>query len=473
MLLWISRFFLINSLMQGFDQQVLNPGTGSSSGIPHLGSSAQGAAVPKKGGFREKTLPYRPDIDGMRALSIMGVLGVHCLPDWVYSGFIGVDIFFAISGFLIAGIVLNQWDKGVFSLRQFYARRINRLFPGLLVTIWLTGAAAYWILKQDDWKKLAEAVVFAGLSLSNVYNMIYRVAYDIIDARNIFGHLWSLGIEEQFYLVLPGAMGFILCRPERRRFLLPGVLLVMVMSFLLNLDFCQIGLQESAQGSFAFYTTPTRMWQLLAGVALAIWMYGRRKGAQPAGQKMPQDQNAAWQDRGRNALAGAESQIGQGGVVDLAAGGSFGGRAEGGLAGVDLLGAGILGLAFYVCQQGDPYPDVRGILPTIGTCLLIAAGPNAWVNRVFLSARPLVFLGKTSYCVYLVHMPIMALTRTAMGVRKPDFQTALWIIAASLVLGVALYFGVEERLRYAGKTAWLVAAMAITVGISFAIMQAF
>lgn len=296
-------------------------------------------------------IPYRPDIDGLRALAILTVVAYHTLPGVMPGGFIGVDIFFVISGFLISGIILGELRAASFSIAAFYGRRIRRIFPALILVIAATLLIGHFVLFPDEFTELgydalAGVSFMANLALSHEANY-----FDVQAAGKPLLHLWSLGIEEQFYIAWPCALW--LTRGNGRH----GVWLAgaaIAGSFSLNL----IGLHVLGRENFVFYSPFTRLWELAGGSLLAMF---------PA----------------KAIIANDKSWV-------LAA------------AGAALIAAALVSINGY-----DLYPGAAALLPVVGTMALIAAGPNTWINRAILSNKAAVYIGLISFPLYLWHWPLM------------------------------------------------------------------
>ena len=146
---------------------------------------------------------YRPDIDGLRAIAVLSVVGFHAFPSWVNGGFIGVDVFFVISGFLISGIIYENLDKGEFTFREFYARRIRRIFPALIVVMTACFAFGWFSLLADEYKQLGKHIAGGATFISNLLLWQESGYFDNSAETKPLLHLWSLGIEEQFYIIWP------------------------------------------------------------------------------------------------------------------------------------------------------------------------------------------------------------------------------------------------------------------------------
>src|SRR4051812_18336849 len=209
---------------------------------------------------------YRPDIDGLRAFAVIFVLIFHAFPERLPGGFVGVDIFFVISGFLITRIILDDMDRGSFSPAKFYARRVRRIFPALILVLLVSLALGYQLMLVPDLTSLCRNAVASALFSANLM-LLSETGYFDIDAHlKPLLHLWSLGIEEQFYLVWPWLL---LVVP--RRWFVRFVLAVLVASFALNI------LLIRDYPSVTFYLPVTRAWELMAGALVARW--------QPAGTR--------------------------------------------------------------------------------------------------------------------------------------------------------------------------------------------
>src|SRR6202045_304631 len=203
---------------------------------------------------------YRPDIDGLRAIAVMLVMNFHAFPEAMPGGFIGVDIFFVISGFLITGIIARQLDQQRFSLVAFYNRRIRRIFPALIIVLFVTLVLGWLWMLPAAYAQLSADAFSSAAFFSNIALLLQSGYFDIESAKKPLLHLWSLGIEEQFYLFWP----LILMLVARMRLsILVAASVLGVASFVLNVAL--IGSNPVA----TFYLPFTRAWELLAGAALA------------------------------------------------------------------------------------------------------------------------------------------------------------------------------------------------------------
>jgi peptidoglycan/LPS O-acetylase OafA/YrhL len=342
-------------------------------------------------GREHETVAYRADIDGLRAVSILLVVGYHALPWLVPGGFVGVDIFFVISGFLITRIILTQLKAGTFSSMEFYARRIRRIFPALIVVLAVTYLTGWFVLLPDGFSLLGKSTAAGVAFVSNLFQLT-QLGYFAPDAtENPLLHLWSLGIEEQFYIFWPPLL-WVLSGSKRRWFWIAAIAAA---SFGVSLMIF-FGYKE-----WSFYSPISRAWELLAG-----GMVANRYVDHPEYEQ----QRFAQRD---NLLA---------------------------TIGIVAIGGAAIGL-----NQSSLFPGIWALLPVLGAVLIIVS-PNSSVNRILLSNRPMVLIGLISYPLYLWHWPLLSYLAIARhGV--PNFLE-IWIavIAAFVLAGLTFRF-VEIPLR--------------------------
>ena len=219
---------------------------------------------------------YRPDIDGLRANAVLSVVAFHAFPAAVTGGFVGVDIFFVISGFLISSIILKGLDREQFTFRDFYARRIRRILPALMVVLIACFFFGWYVLLADEWEVLGKHIGAGALFLSNVLLWDEVDYFDTSADLKPLLHLWSLGVEEQFYIFWP----LILFLGWRYRAAVPTLILTILLgSFLLNIG----TVKEHPEA--AFYLPFARFWQLLSGGLLAYFTLLRSDPAFAQGQQ--------------------------------------------------------------------------------------------------------------------------------------------------------------------------------------------
>lgn len=344
------------------------------------------------------TPKYRPDIDGLRAVAVLAVVVYHAFPAWVRGGFVGVDVFFVISGFLISTILFENLEQGRFSFAEFYARRIRRIFPALLVVLAACYAFGWFALLTDEYMQLGLHIAGGAGFVSNIVLWNEVGYFDYSAGTKPLLHLWSLGIEEQFYIVWP----LLLWAAHRCRF---DLLLLMLIAAVGSFYFA---ISEVTEG--AFYSPLARFWELLVGSTLAWCMlYGRAVRA------------------GLSAHA---------------------------LDGLSLAGGAMLLYGVWKMREAG-FPDLRTVVPVLGTALLILAGPGGIINRYVLSLRPLAGLGLISYPLYLWHWPLLSFARIIEG-EEPHRQVRLWLVLASFGLAWVTYMLVERPVRRGGRREVLV-----------------
>jgi len=336
---------------------------------------------------------YRPDIDGLRAIAVVAVLGFHAFPEVFPGGFTGVDIFFVISGFLISGIILGELQAGHFTFGRFYARRIRRIFPALALVLTATLILGWWALSPYEFAQLGGHVAAGAGFVSNLLLFHESGYFDTNSALKPLLHLWSLGVEEQYYLVWPLLLFFLRKHMERIFWLILGVAAA---SFVLNI------LLVHRQPSADFYLPATRFWELMIG---SIAAYRELHVARP--MNLP---------RNLTSVAG-------------------------------LL---FLGLAFVLVRDGHGFPGWWALLPTFGALLLIQAGPEAWINRNLLANRVVVYIGLISYPLYLWHWPLLTYARIFYG-GAPPLGVRVGALALGVLLAWATYEFVEKRVRRLGR----------------------
>jgi peptidoglycan/LPS O-acetylase OafA/YrhL len=339
---------------------------------------------------------YRPDIDGLRAVAVGAVLGFHAFPTSFPGGFTGVDIFFVISGFLISGIILGELQAGRFTFGQFYARRIRRIFPALGLVLAATLLIGWWAMSPYDYEQLGAHVAAGAGFVSNLLLFHESGYFDTDSALKPLLHLWSLGVEEQYYLVWPLLLFLLRSRLQRIFWL---ILAVAAGSFVLNI--LLVGRQPSA----AFYLPATRFWELMLGSSAAYL-------------EVHSVRHLGFSLKWRNVTAVA-------GLV-------------------------LLALAFGLVRDGRGFPGWWALLPTLGALLLIQAGPETWINRNLLANRGVVYLGLISYPLYLWHWPLLTYARILNG-EVPPVGVRLAALASSVVLAWATYEFVEKRVRRLGR----------------------
>jgi peptidoglycan/LPS O-acetylase OafA/YrhL len=338
---------------------------------------------------------YRPDIDGLRAFAVMSVLVFHVEPSLLPGGFLGVDIFFVISGYLISLILFREQAEGSFGFAGFYGRRIRRLFPALIVVLAASLLFGFFALFANEYEHLGEhAAAAIGFILN--FQLLGEAGYfDAVSYAKPLLHLWSLSVEEQFYLLWP-----ILLLASRRFHCNPGWVIAACAALSL---FYGLHLGGISPDKLYYHSLP-RFWELLSGVAVA-WMH---------------------QKKGTNWLPSTLHPAHVRHVLSLA-------------------GLALMISALLAFNKSLQHPGWATLWPIMGAVVLIACGPGAAANRM-LSWRPMVWIGLISYPLYLWHWPILSYVRIAESGNPAPWL--LWLGAVfAMVLAWATYTGVELPLR--------------------------
>jgi peptidoglycan/LPS O-acetylase OafA/YrhL len=344
---------------------------------------------------------HRKDIDGLRAVAILPVVLYHFNLGIFPGGFVGVDIFFVISGFVIAGSLASDLHHGRFSILNFYFKRVRRILPAYVVMALITALVCLAVLLPDDLADFGKSLIAASTFVSNIYFWKTSGYFAATAHAKPLLHTWSLSVEEQFYIFAP--IGFFLIhRYGGRRWL---VFLGPV--FVASLLACVAAVFVAPTAGF--FLLPTRAWELLLGALAAL-----------VGPPAP--------------------------------------RARLLREGLALAGAGLVLFSLLAIHEDDPFPGWNALFPCFGAMLIIQAGAGAgvqtqapqtqapWLNRL-LSTRPFVFIGLISYSLYLIHWPIASLARYV-SLRDPTTLEACAMIAASLVLAVLSWRFVEQPFRH-------------------------
>jgi len=338
------------------------------------------------------TTKYRTDIDGLRAVSILAVMCFHFgLP--AFGGYVGVDVFFVISGYVITLSLLGDLVAGKFSILAFYERRVRRIFPALIFTFILCWLAAWLLFLPADFLDFSNSLLSSATFVSNIYFWKNSGYFDTSAQLRPLLHTWSLSVEEQFYVFMPIAV-YLTHRFLRARWLLAFVP-VLLASFALS------AFATYTAPTANFFVLPTRAWELLLG---ALLVFAHLPAA-----------------RGRIAEALA------------------------------LCGAALIAFAIVAYSDATPFPGVSALAPCVGAVLLIYAGTHAQtsVGRL-LTLPPIVFIGKISYSLYLVHWSIIVFTRHATLREPTDLQIVL-IAVASFALATFSWAVIERPFRWPKK----------------------
>jgi peptidoglycan/LPS O-acetylase OafA/YrhL len=349
--------------------------------------------------------PYRPDIDGLRAVAVLAVVAYHAWPRALGGGFVGVDVFFVISGFLITRILLAP----DFSFASFYARRVRRIFPALLIVLAATAAIGATFLPPDNLRNLLVHTIGGGLFVANIVSYHDVGYFNGVAELKPLVHLWSLGVEEQFYLLWP----VLVWLAVRKKVLAPAIAIVAVASLALFLWWSE------RDPRAAFYLSPARFWELLAGAMLV---------------------RTAVPERWRGAAAAT--------------------------------GLALIAASAVLLSAETELPGMLMLVPVAGACLVVAS-PGAHRAGRLLASRAAVAIGLISYPLYLWHWPLLSLLRNFD--RAPSTAAICATVALAFVLAALTWRTVERplvALRLRPLAATLAAAMLAGVGLAAAAREA-
>ncbi|WP_264309291.1 acyltransferase family protein [Pseudomonas putida] len=359
-----------------------------------------------------KHLAYRPDIDGLRALAVLAVTLFHFNKQWLPGGFVGVDVFFVISGFLITGII---YGKGAdFSFGDFYGRRVRRILPAAVFVTLVTLIAGSFLLLPADVKSLSVSAIGATLSAANIYFWLFLdTSYFAASSDTVpLLHMWSLGVEEQFYLIWPALMIVAMKLGGKRLLVATGVILA-IGSFAVSEYFL------TRDPSFAYYMLPSRAGELLVGALLFLWQDSRRIPAS---------------------------------IANFA-----------GILGLALVGGSILFL-----DERNGFPGIRSILPSLGAALLILTGTHQGNLLSKVLGNPAArYVGLRSFSLYLWHWPVLAFYRYAYG--EPTLSGGIACALLMCLLTLVTYHLIETPFR-ARTPMWLVTKAGPILATSAAVM---
>lgn len=341
-------------------------------------------------------MKFRPDIEGLRAVAVVPVVAFHVWPSAVPGGFVGVDIFFVISGYLITSLLMQRLQSNSYSILAFYGARIRRIVPALFVMLAASSAAAFALLPPAQLKEFARTLGATSIFLSNIeLNRVSDYFAGSSDLKPLL-HTWSLAVEEQFYIVFPPLLALLFHRT--RRSLLPTLAIVALLSFAWNLWLVPRDPSE------AFYFAPPRAFELLVGSMLAVVELERRASTAPVLRETA-------------AAAG-------------------------------LL---MIGVALFTFSGSTPFPGWAALLPVCGACLLIWSGGGVehrpTSSSLLLRSTPVRWIGLLSYSLYLWHWPVIVFTRHfVMG--EPGPATRVLAVVASVVLAALSVRFIERPFRH-------------------------
>ncbi len=382
----------------------------------------------------DQKLTFRYDLQGLRAIAVLLVILAHAGLDIVKGGFIGVDVFFVLSGYLITGFLLRELEQnGRIAFMRFYARRLKRLLPSLILMLSVSASVAIWFLSEVEANKQLASSTFAATWTSNLYFAFTQIDYfDELASRDLFLHTWSLGVEEQFYLIWPALLVMFFwgssfqqsANQNRFKLMLPGLVIVFIASFILSI-YWTINTPQAA-----FYLMPSRIWQFSIGaiVFLAFW----------AGNPL------------------------------------YSNRLTQGFSNLLTLGIGlilIVGSAIAL-NPNLAYPGFWALAPSFGAALVIVAGHMPNTKDSLLAHPILVWLGDRSYSLYLWHWPIFMLG-FSMGFQGQLLPT-LGMILLSMLAAILSFQFIElpfwrGRWSHAQPTRIILVSLLMMAAVIFAI----
>lgn len=373
---------------------------------------------------------YRPDIDGLRAIAVISVVVFHAFPDWLKGGFTGVDVFFVISGFLISTILFENFERGTFCFSQFYARRVKRIFPALLLVLILSSIFGWFALFGNEYKQLGKHIAAGASFVSNIVFWSESGYFDNASNTKPLLHLWSLGIEEQFYIIWPIFLWF----AWKIKFsILYSMITIFILSFLLNINWA-IG-----ASSAAFYLPQARFWELLSGSLLAWFSIYNKFYFKNA---------LKWLNRSfiEVVLPNALSVIG---II-------------------------LIFTSFTFISEANNFPGFWALMPVMGTVFVISAGHNAIINQKILSNKILVWFGLISFPLYLWHWPILSFARIVES-ENPELYIRVAAVLASICFAWLTYRFIEVPIRFRNNsgviTSILVLLMIFVGGFGYVVFE--
>lgn len=370
--------------------------------------AASVAAVEQRaraGGAGGPALTFRPDVEGLRALAVVAVVAYHARPSLLPGGFVGVDVFFVVSGYLITSLLLREFaSSGTVSLSRFWARRARRLLPAATLTLVATALAGRLLLDGLSTGVLARDIAAAAVFVANL--RFGTIGNDYLTSGlppSPVLHFWSLAVEEQFYLIWPGLV--LVALRLGRRWGRPLRAVAAVVSVLLVGSFAWSLAWTSTSRVWAFFLLPTRAWELLVGAGVAVVAPGLVRAVARSGS-----------ERGRRWFAWA----------------------------LAVVGTWAIGQAMVGFSDSTSFPGSAALLPVAGTALIVTAGAVAPLPA--LSVAPLQWVGARSYSLYLWHFPFLVLAERWQGPLGP--VALLTVVALAVAVAVIAHRFVEDPIRH-------------------------
>lgn len=343
-------------------------------------------------------MQYRPEIDGLRAIAVLPVIFFHAGLPLFAGGFVGVDVFFVISGYLISSIILIDLEKNTFSIKRFYERRARRIFPALFAVVLISIPFAFYLLPHKELLDFGQSVFSVAVFMSNFLFWHESGYFDSSAEIKPLLHTWSLAVEEQYYVVFP--LFLALAWRHGLNFIWRVLILVWSISFIFSVWATLSGLSVHPKlPSASFYLFPMRAWELLSGALLAIFI-----------------------SRSKEVSSSVRAGV-------LGCTGMF-----------------LIFVSITLFDESTPWPSFYTLLPVTGTLLVLAYTRDSdFVGKV-LTARPMVAVGLISYSLYLWHQPIFAFARQLEGMTL-ELGTVLFLVALTFAMSSLSYRYVEKPFR--------------------------
>ena len=344
---------------------------------------------PKSGRF------YRPELDGLRCLAVMGVLIFHIEPRFLEGGFLGVDVFFVLSGFLITGLLQKSMTASTFSFKDFYIRRMRRLFPAMLAAVVFGLIVGAFILAPSHYEAAAKSGLYGTLSVVNIHFWLSSGYFDLSSGVKPFLHFWSLSVEEQFYLVWPVLLFLFMGKLKSSK------LSILVIGLISGLTLLACFALQTRHFDAVFYLMPFRIWEFGAGALIALLGFGanRNYNSKPV------------------SLASLTTLVGV-----------------------------VLVIVSFIFSEHISNFTLSLLIPVVGASLIILS-PLNWLSKYLLANKLFVFLGKISYSLYLFHWPVIVYFKYVLGNELSPAQMLI-VLAICLVLGALSYFFIENKFRH-------------------------
>ena len=334
---------------------------------------------------------YRKEIDGLRTIAVLPVIFFHAGILGFSGGYVGVDIFFVISGYLITSIILEEQNQGRFSIINFYERRARRILPALIWVLLLTSIASLVVMSPGELEDYSESLVSVVTFSSNIFFYLQSGYFSMASDEKPLLHTWSLAVEEQYYIVFPVLISSLWFMGKKK------LTVLIAAAALISLSFAQY-LADTGRANFNFYLIFSRGWELLFGSLIALLSLPEK------------DIKNSWRE-----------------IL--------------GFTGLALI---VYAVVFF--DQSTPFPSIYGLIPVLGTCLVIIATNTSSLIGRFLSHKILVYIGLLSYSLYLWHQPILAFIRLK-TIGEPSTLVVLTAILATFIAAYISYTFIEKPLK--------------------------